>query len=56
MKTLLNLGAVGLLTAALLDPLVCSMLGKPVPWWRDILMALGGTACIYLLVKFRKSL
>lgn len=55
MKKLLNWGAVGLLTTALLDPLIYSMLDKPVPWGRDILMAASGIGCWYLLVKFRDS-
>lgn len=44
------------MTTALLDPLLYSMLDKPVPWFRDILMALGGIACFYILVKFRNEL
>jgi len=55
-KFLLNLGAVGLLTGALLDPLIQTTLGKPVIWWRDLLMAAGGAVCLYLLVKYRRSL
>jgi len=53
MKKLLSWGAVGLLTTALLDPLIYSMLDKPVPWLRDLLMASGGGVCFYLLVKYR---
>lgn len=56
MKKLLSWGAVGLLTTALLDPLIYSMLEKPVPWVRDILMAAGGVACFWLLVKYRNEL
>ena len=56
MKSLLNLGAVSLLTAALLDPLACVTLGKAVIWWRDLLMAAVGAVCLYLLVKYRRSL
>jgi hypothetical protein len=55
MKKLLTWGAVGLLTTALLDPLVYSMLEKPVPWLRDILMAAAGCGCFYLLIKFRNE-
>jgi len=55
-KSLLNLGGVGLLTSALLDPLIQATLGKPVIWWRDLLMAAGGIVCIYLLVKYRREL
>jgi hypothetical protein len=53
MKKLLNWGAVGLLTTALLDPLLYSMLELPIPWMRDLLMAAGGIGCWYMLVKFR---
>jgi hypothetical protein len=38
-KKLLIWGAVGLLTTALLDPLLYSILDHPIPWLRDILMA-----------------
>lgn len=53
MKKLLSWGAVGLLTSALLDPLIYSMLDKPVPWMRDVLMAAAGAGCFYLMVKYR---
>jgi hypothetical protein len=53
MKKLLNWGAVGLLTSAILDPLIYSMLDKPIPWFRDALMLAGGVACFYLLIRFR---
>jgi hypothetical protein len=53
MKRLLSWGGVGLLTTALLDPLLYSMLDKPVPWVRDALMLAGGAACLYLLIRFR---
>lgn len=56
MKKLLMWGAVGLLTTAFLDPLLYSMLERPIPWFRDVLMAAGGVACIFLLVKFRNEL
>ena len=56
MKSLLNLGAVGLLTSALLDPLIRTTLEQPVIWWRDLLMACGGIVCLYLLVKYRRVL
>lgn len=56
MKKLLNWGAVGLLTTALLDPLVYSLLEKPIPWMRDFMMAIGGIGCFYLLVKYRHEL
>ena len=56
MKKMLSWGGVGLLTTALLDPLLYSMLDQPIPWFRDILMAAGGAVCLYLLVKFRDEL
>jgi len=55
MKKLLSWGGVGLLTTALLDPVMYSMLEKPIPWVRDLLMAAGGAGCLYMLVKFRDS-
>jgi hypothetical protein len=55
MKKLLTWGGVGLLTTALLDPVLYSMLEQPIPWGRDIIMALGGAGCLYLLVKFRND-
>lgn len=56
MKKLLTWGAVGLLTTALLDPLMYYMLDKPIPWFRDILMGAAGCACFYLLIRFRNEL
>jgi hypothetical protein len=56
MKKLLTWGAVGLLTTALLDPLIYSMLDKPIPWIRDLMMGVGGAACIYSLIKFRDDI
>ena len=56
MKKLFSWGAVGLLTTAFLDPLMYSMLDKPIPWFRDVLMAAGGVLCFYLLIKFRNEL
>ena len=53
MKKMLSWGGVGLLTTALLDPLVYSMLDKPIPWLRDLLMAAGGVACLYIMIKYR---
>jgi len=53
MKKLLTWGAVGLLTSALLDPLIYSMLEMPIPWGRDLLMLAGGVGCFYLLIRFR---
>ena len=55
MKKLLSWGGVGLLTTALLDPLLYSMLDLPIPWRRDLLMVVSGAVCFYLLVKFRDS-
>lgn len=56
MKKLLNWGAVGLLTTALLDPILYSMLDMPIPWVRDLLMAVGGVGCLYLLHRFAHEL
>ena len=56
MKKLLIWLAVGLLTTAFLDPLVYSMLDKPIPWVRDLLMAVGGVGCFYLLIKYRDEI
>ena len=56
MKKLLMWGAVGLLSTALLDPLLYSMLDQPIPWVRDVVMAVGGILCFYLLIKFRDEL
>lgn len=56
MKKLLTWGGVTLLTTALLDPLVYSMLDKPIPWIRDVLMAVGGVACFYFLIKHRNEI
>lgn len=55
MKKLLNWGAVGLITSALLDPLIYWMLEKPVPWVRDILMLAAGIGCFYLLIKYGRE-
>lgn len=55
MKKLLSWGGVGLLTTAIIDPLLYSMLDQPVPWGRDLLMAAAGAGCIYLLVTLRDS-
>lgn len=56
MKKLLSLAAVTLLTSAFLDPLIYSGLDKPIPWGRDVLMAVAGAVCLYLLVKHRHDL
>lgn len=53
LKKLITWGAVGLLTSALLDPIIYSMLDMPIPWMRDLLMGVGGVGCFYLLIKFR---
>lgn len=53
MKKLLTWGGVGLLTTAILDPLIYAMLDQPIPWLRDLLMFAGGVLCLYLLIKFR---
>jgi hypothetical protein len=56
MKKLLTWGAVGLLTTAILDPILYSMLGMPIPWLRDLFMGVGGAGCFYLLIKLRNDL
>jgi len=56
MKKLLSFGGTSLLISALLDPIIHSGLGTPIPWGMDALMAVGGIVCIYLLVKYRNSL
>jgi hypothetical protein len=56
MKTLLSWGGTGLITTALLDPLIQSGLESPIPWGRDLLMGAAGIFCIYLLVKYRRDL
>ncbi len=56
MKTMIVWSAVGLLTTALLEPLAYSMLDRPVPWLRDALMAAGGVACFFILVRYRDYL
>jgi hypothetical protein len=53
MKKLLTWGGVGLVTSAILDPLIYSMLEQPIPWLRDLLMLAGGVGCLYLLFKYR---
>jgi hypothetical protein len=54
-KKLLSWGAVGLLTTAILDPIAYSILDLPIPWLRDLVMAAGGVACFYLLIKYRND-
>ena len=56
MKKLLSWGGAALITAALLDPLICSGLGRLTPWLRDLAMGGAGAVCLYLLVKYRKEL
>lgn len=56
MKRLLSLASTGLMTGALLDPVLQSGLGRPIPWLRDVLMFAGGILCLYLLIRFRKDL
>jgi hypothetical protein len=56
MKKLVTWAAVGLLTTAILDPIIYSMLDLPIPWIRDLLMGAAGIASFYLLFKFRNDL
>lgn len=53
MKKLLTWGGVGLITTAILDPLIYSMLDLPIPWLRDLGMLALGAGCLYLLVRYR---
>lgn len=55
MKKLLTWSAVGLLTSAIFDPIMYSMLDMPIPWVRDILMGIAGIGCFYALIKFRNE-
>ena len=55
MKKLLTWGAVGLITTAILDPLIYAGLDLPIPWMRDLLMLAAGVGCIYMLVRFRSQ-
>jgi hypothetical protein len=56
MRLLLNFFAVLLLYGAFFYPLFYGGTGRPVAWWLVVLMACGGIACIYILVRFRKRL
>ena len=56
MKKLLNWSAVGLITSGLLEPLIYSMLDKPIPWLRDVIMVVAGVGCFWLMVKYRDYL
>lgn len=56
MKKFLSYGGASLITGALLDPIIQSGLGKPIPWLRDIFLGAAGAACLYLLVKYRNEL
>ena len=56
MKKLLSWGGVSLISGALLDPLIESGLGKPIPWFTDILLLAAGIACLYSLIRFRDYL
>jgi hypothetical protein len=55
-KSLLSFGGAALITAALLDLIFCSGIGRPLPWFRAAVMAAGGVVCLYLLIRFRKEL
>lgn len=56
MKKLLSYGGAALVTTALLDPIIYSGLGRPIPWLRDILMGAAGAACLYVLMTYRNEL
>lgn len=51
MKKFLSIVASILLTAAFLDGLFYSGIGKPVHWVRDSVMAAVGVACYVLLIR-----
>jgi hypothetical protein len=53
MKKLLTWGTVGLMTTAILDPVVYAMLDLPIPWFRDLLMLAGGVGFFWLLIRYR---
>lgn len=55
MKQLLSWCGAGLITTALLDPLIHASLQQPVRWLRDLLMLAGGIACLYLLFTYRRQ-
>jgi len=56
MKRFLSYGGAALITAAFLDPIISSGLGRPVPWLRDLVMTASGVACLYVMVKYRREL
>ena len=56
MKKLLTWGTVGLLTAAILDPVIYSLLDIPISWFRDLVMLTGGVGCFHLLIRCRNEL
>ena len=55
-KNFLMLLTASLLTTTFLYPLFMSGIGKPIAWLLELLMAVGGALCFWLLVKFRKEL
>ena len=55
-KALLSYGGASLITAAFLDLIFSSGIGRPLPWFRAAAMAAGGVVCLYLLFRFRKEL
>ena len=56
MKYYLSWIAVGLLTAAVLDPVMYSLFDQPIPWLRDLLIGVGGLGCLYPVLKLRHDL
>lgn len=56
MKLVLNFLAITLLIGASLYPMFFIGIGRPVAWWLVAFMVVGGIACLYLLVRFRKRL
>lgn len=56
MKLLLKFLAALLLNGAFLYPLFFTGTGRPVAWWLVVIMAVAGAGCVYLPVRYRKSL
>jgi hypothetical protein len=56
MKTLLSFLTISCLNGAFLYPLFVGGIGRPVSWLLVALLAVTGTLCLYLLVRFRKVL
>jgi hypothetical protein len=53
MKKLVSFGASLLLTASFLDAFFNSGMGRPIPWARDVIVAVLGVVCYYILFRKR---